>query len=170
MNEKNNLQQALELQQSGALEQADTLYQHIAQQQDLPDLAKHQWCILKMRLQQYAAALDLIQQLLAENTNNPEYLVTKAKILENQQQFAAAETIYQKLIDAPQPYLPAYMHIANLYFHRNQTAQALDHYQRALQKHDHPEIRFNYALALAKDAQLELAQQQLQQVLWIECP
>lgn len=159
------LEQAQQAQLKGELEQADQLYQSYCRAQPEDLAAKHQWAIVKLQRQQLTEALAIINELLQAHKDQLEYSITKAKILVEQKDYQAAEAIYQSLLEKQADYIPLYMHLGALYFHSDQLSKAQMQYKTALQMKDHPEIRFNYALALAKDQQLNAAKKQLKQVI-----
>ena len=163
--EKNLLQQAQTLQKQGELESADKIYAeyYALQPQDLA--AAHQWCILKLQRRELKAAEKLINTLLQQDPENIQLLITSAKILTEEQDYSAAEKIYLDILQAHPTYLPIHLHLGNLYFHLDKLEAAIEQYNLLLKDNPHPEIRFNYALALTKQSQLDTAIDELNKVL-----
>lgn len=159
-------EQALHYLQSGQLKKAEGIYDSYCPSSPQDYLSWHYWCITKIQRKDYQAANKIINQLLDNDKEHCEdYYLTKARILTAQKKLSEAEKIYLQLIDNASDKANLHLQCGTFYYHTEQVEKAIAQYKLALSLNQHPEIRFNYALALTKNHQLNAAAEMLKTVI-----
>jgi predicted TPR repeat methyltransferase len=148
---KKNLQTAIAIHQSGDLEQAETLYLSLLEDDDFEqEELLHLLAILKAQKKELNQALDYIKQALDLDPNNTSFYNSLGNIYKHLKLKDKAIEAYYKAIElnhnaAHQPL----NNLGNLLYEQDKLDEAIQHYQSSIRlKPNAPDTYFNLGIAL----------------------
>lgn len=126
------IQHAVALHQAGELVQAEQQYQHILKQYPNDSGILHLLGVLAAQKQDYAKAVDLIQQAIAINPQDANFYLNLGHTYKANRQFEQAIAAYQQVIRLQPHNINTHYELAKLYQQQMQTQHAIVCYKRVL--------------------------------------
>ncbi len=152
------LQKAIDLHNSGDLQQAEKLYRQILQQDPQNSDAHHLLGLIAYQVKKYDAAIACIEKALALKPSTSVYHLNIGNVYKAQGDFMAALKSYEKAISLHPNYPDAFYNCGIIYQNQGKLDTAIAHYKKALQlKPDHARAHNNLGNTLKEKGDLDAA-------------
>lgn len=159
-------QQAVELHKSGKLQQAETLYRKVLDENPNYADAQHLLGMLQAQTENYDAAEKHIGLAITIDPKNALYHNNLGNLYRAIHKYELAETAYKKAINLKSDYAEAHNNLGALYHMQKRYDIALTHYAQATQlKPYYVEAHQNLGLLFMKTAEKESAIKQFNNVI-----
>jgi len=126
------LSQAVQAHQSGDLEQAESFYRQVLQQDANHPDALHLLGVLMSQLQSWQSATQFFERAILAQPNEVLYYINYAEMFLNQNKLEEAAECFQKILTVQPDLFAVHNNLANLFVKLEQTDKAILHYQKAL--------------------------------------
>jgi len=152
--------EALELHQTGHLEEAEHAYKWILKSDPRNADVLHLMSILYAQQHEFVLAQDYMRQALAEKPDSASYNNSMGNILKNLEDYATAIKYFKEALRLEPNYAVAHNNIANVFYKLKDLKAAKKHYARAV--HINPkyaDAHYNLALVLQHLGEIAEAEQ-----------
>lgn len=166
--DKELFKKASELHQRQQFSAAKKLYQKILEQEPKNPQALHAMAVLSSQQDDYADALDYINQAIEADKNNPSLHNSKGNILLHLKKNKDAATRYQQAIALDPNYAIAYNNLGRSLYLQNKLDAAEKAYKKAITlKPNYADAYYNLSLLLCKKQDFDAAINKLQKTILI---